>query len=277
MSSHSNNSNESDANGREDTFEITRHKSEQSNVSKGKAKFRLLESAHRGDLVEMVPNPHERTIRKVVPNPTVTFNKHSTSTSISSAISSAIGTDGSVYTFGFYKSIINFDGFILTSALGGIFLAKMDRFKQWEWAIKLAEFTTPTNGLINGEITTDNESNVYICYNVFGKLQFPVIPVVAPLSNSNTNTVICKVEASSVIKYITNVLFSNNPSTEIRISNDQHGHAYICGAFTGQVKLGHLTLTTGNVNNIYIAKLCLTGNYLWAKMGTLDTYIVLYQ
>ncbi|HQC31964.1 MAG TPA: SBBP repeat-containing protein, partial [Candidatus Cloacimonas sp.] len=56
---------------------------------------------------------------------------------------------------------------------------------------------------------------------------------------------------------------SNDESYNIAV--DANGNSYVTGNFTGSATFGSTTLTSSGYNDIFVAKLDINGNWLWAK------------
>jgi len=58
---------------------------------------------------------------------------------------------------------------------------------------------------------------------------------------------------------------SNDESYNIAV--DANGNSYVTGNFTGSATFGSTTLTSSGYNDIFVAKLDINGNWLWAKQA----------
>jgi hypothetical protein len=177
----------------------------------------------------------------------------------SAGFSITLDDSGYIYlTGGFYGSA-NF-GAIHYYSSGGLadsFVAKLDSSGNWLWVSKTDGF----DGDVGHSITIDVFNNIYITGMFMGTITFGNTAVV---SIGGYDFYIAKLDTSGNFLWVTSTggLSWDNG---VGISVDNLGNLYVTGYFQGSVNFGTTILASNGFNDIWVAKLNSSGNWLWAK------------
>lgn len=129
--------------------------------------------------------------------------------------------------------------------------------EDWFWAKKAGG----TGGDIGKSIATDNSGNSYVTGYFQDIVTFGTTSLI---SSGSSDIFIAKLDSSG------NYLWAKRAGgidfdSGIAIAIDSSGNSYVTGSFTGSATFGTLTLTGSGVEDIFIAKLDTSGNWLWVK------------
>jgi Secretion system C-terminal sorting domain/Beta-propeller repeat len=186
---------------------------------------------------------------------------------------------GNVYTTGFFSGTVDFDpgaGVVnFTAANLDIFISKIDAAGNFVWAKQLGG---PIGGFGNYglSIAIDVLGNVYTTGYFGGTVDFDPGPGVYNLSVSNfninpniDNAFISKLDAAGNFvwaKQINNAT-SNSLIRGQSIAVDAAANVYVTGYFSGTANFpgGVISLSEGTAKTIFVVKLDVDGNTVWAK------------
>jgi hypothetical protein len=184
-------------------------------------------------------------------------------------ISIAIDDSGNVYTTGYFRGTVDFDPGPLVNNLSSgwyaAFITKMDNSGNLLWAKSIGTLNT----VIGNSIALDNSGNVYIIGSFQNSSDFD------PGSGTDTLTAVgsydifvCKLNSAGDFLWARS-MGGPNADQGMSIATDGMGSVYISGAFQGTCDFdpdatSH-NITAAGPNDIYIAKLDSTGNFVWAK------------
>ncbi|MFA7029651.1 MAG: SBBP repeat-containing protein [Candidatus Cloacimonadaceae bacterium] len=179
----------------------------------------------------------------------------------------ATDSSGNSYVTGFFAESASFGSTTLTSSGGeDIFVAKLDSSGNWLWA-KQAGGT----GLdIGYGIATDSSGNSYVTGFFAESASFGSTTLT---SSGGEDIFVAKLDSSG------NWLWAKqaggtSPDYGWGIAIDSSENSYVTGYFEGTASFGTTNLTSSGVQDIFIAKLDSSGNWLWVKQagGTSDDY-----
>lgn len=192
-----------------------------------------------------------------------------------------VDQQGNIYITGFFSSTADFDPGVgvynLTSAGGSdIFIVKFNNSGIFQWAVSLGN-TSPDASL---SIAIDTNGYVYTTGYFYGTVDFdPGIGVNTMSANGPFSDVfILKLDSNSNFiwaKKCDGTSFDDAQS----IALDHLGHLYVTGTYMNTVDFdpspNTFSLTSSGARDVFVLKLDLAGNFIWAKsIGGLSHDIV---
>ena len=177
----------------------------------------------------------------------------------------AVDAKGNSYITGVFIESANFGTTTLTSSGDyDIFVAKLDINSNWLWA-KQAGGTDDDYG--NG-IAVDANGNSYVTGYFSESATFGTTTLT---SSGDIDIFVAKLDSSG------NWLWANqaggtNCDYGHGIAVDDNGNSYIIGNFLESANFGITTLTSSGYYDIFVAKLDINGNWLWAKQAGGTSY-----
>lgn len=192
--------------------------------------------------------------------------------SIVDVSSIAIDHTGNVYTAGYYQGTVDFDPgtttYNITSAIGGIFISKLNSLGEFVWAKSMGG-AQGSNAKAHS-IAVDATGNVYTTGYFTATVDFDpgtaVYNIISP--TSNMDIFISKLDISGAFVWAKS-MGSTNPDAGRSIAVDAIGNVYTTGLFTGTVDFdpgaGVYNLMSPGNNDIYVSKLNASGAFVWAK------------
>jgi hypothetical protein len=192
-----------------------------------------------------------------------------------------LGVDaaGNVYITGFFSNTASFGPTALTSAGGyDIFVAKRSAPK---YALEL--YSTPSNALIYKDgISTgyctphtfiDIEAELIGSYTVFvSDYYFDPITITDISSAQTINFQGYYVGSNNINWTWVTSAGGSGVDTSYSISTDDNGNSYVTGDFYGTTTFGSTTLVSNGQDDVFVAKLDLNGNWLWAVQAGGTSY-----
>ena len=187
----------------------------------------------------------------------------------------AVDAAGNVCTTGYFYGVQDFDPgaavFNLTNpdaSYQDCFISKLDADGNFIWAKQIGSVGAHDNGKA---ITMDGAGNVIVTGWTFGNVDLDPGPGVANITNPSEATFIVKLDAAGTFvwgkAFIATVL--GRYAEAYGIAVDGAGNIYTAGVFTGTVDfdpgLGGYALTIHNFTDIFVSKLDVNGNFVWAK------------
>ena len=142
----------------------------------------------------------------------------------------------------------------------GVFVTKLDDMGNFLW-VKGSEYDQPysSRGL---DIAVDTLGNNYITGSFQGTL---VLGNITLISNGENDIFIAKLDTNGNFIWAKQAGgASNYADLGNGIIIDAAGNSYITGSFNDTAVFGNTTLTTEN-SDIFVAKLDVSGNFIWAK------------
>jgi len=173
-------------------------------------------------------------------------------------------SSGNSYVTGLFSGTASFGNITLTnSGYADIFVAKLDSSGNWLWA-KQAGGTSDDYCY---SIAIDSSGNSYVTGYFSGTASFGNIT----LESSGYNDIfVVKLDSSG------NWLWAKQAGgidydESYGITTDSSGNSYVTGCFQGTASFGNTNLISNGYNDIFVAKLDSSGNWLWAqKAGGTD-------
>jgi hypothetical protein len=182
----------------------------------------------------------------------------------------AVDAAGNVYTTGSFQFVADFDPGVSTanltsSGLTDIYVCKLDALGNYVWAKSMGS----TNGDNANGIALDASGNIYTAGYFSGTVDFDPGSGTDTLSSSgNYDMFIQKLNASGNYVWAKR-MGSSNYDVANDITLDASGNVFTTGYFFGTVDFdpnsGTASLNSNGNNDIFIQKLDINGNYVWAK------------
>jgi hypothetical protein len=203
-----------------------------------------------------------------------TWAKNMGGTSLDNGLSVAVDASGNVYTTGYFQGTADFDpgaGVSNLTSFGGtdIFISKLNSAGNFVWAKQMGG----TNYDYARSVAVSSTGNVYLTGHFVGQADFdPGAGTFNLTSSGFDEAFVCKLDASGNFVWAKQLGGSSNDySYSIAIDGSQN--VYTSGGFQGtsdfdpSAAISNLT-STGNYD-IYVSKLDINGNFVWAKnMGS---------
>ncbi len=166
-----------------------------------------------------------------------------------------IDAGGNHYVAGYFAGTIAFGSVTLTSAGGtDIFVAKLDSVGNVLWAIR---FGGVSDDRANG-IARDLHGSLYITGHVGGATTFGATTLTGP------GGFVAKLDGMGTTLWARQI--GNSVSNEsFAIAVSALDHLFVTGNFASTATLGATTLVSAGATDMFIARLDLNGNFVWAK------------
>ena len=177
----------------------------------------------------------------------------------------AIDDNGNSYVTGGFWDTATFGSYSLNSSgLWDIFVAKMDANGNWLWATKAGG----SNYDYGFAIATDDNGNSYVTGRFANTATFGSYTLT---SSGSDDIFVAKMDATGNWLWATKASGSESDGG-YGIAIDDNGNSYVTGMFEGVVTFGSYSLTSSGSDDIFVAKMDATGNWLWATQagGGLD-------
>jgi hypothetical protein len=174
----------------------------------------------------------------------------------------AVDDNGNSYVTGYFSSIATFGNTTLTSSsseYADIFVAKLDSSGNWLWA-KKAGGTSWDHGY---GIAVDANGNSYVTGYFYGSATFGTTTLT---SSGSYDIFVAKMDSNGNWLWVKQA-GGTNEDGGISIAINANGNSYITGVFEESATFGTTTLTSSGSQDIFVAKLDINGNWLWAKQA----------
>ncbi|MCK4654382.1 MAG: SBBP repeat-containing protein [Candidatus Cloacimonetes bacterium] len=166
---------------------------------------------------------------------------------------------GDLYITGGFSGTASFDDIVLTSNGGynDIFTAKMSSDGNWLWANNAGG----NDWDLSKSITIDPSGNSYIIGYFYVTANFDDITLT---SNGDRDIFIAMMSSDGNWVWADNA-GGNDWDSGFSIAIDNSGNLYVTGFFASTASFGPTTLTSSGGDDIFVAKMDLGGNWLWAR------------
>ncbi len=169
----------------------------------------------------------------------------------------ATDNDGNSYVTGYFSGNVNFGTISLTAnGISDIYVAKLDTYGNWLWAKKAGG---PQDDKGNG-IAVDEYGNCYVTGNIKGVAVFGVVQIYC---QGTPDMFVAKLDTNGNWLWVQQA-YGTGSKYGLCISIDSIGNSYVSGRYTGDAVFGNDTLDGFTFELIFIAKLDVNGNWLWA-------------
>ena len=182
----------------------------------------------------------------------------------------AVDANGNVYSTGYFAGTVDFDPgpgtANLSSSDSGIYILKLDTDGNFVWA----KSVSASGGNYGRAIAVDNAQNVYVTGEFRFTVDFDPGPGVSNLvqTGSGSDVFILKLDAGGDFEWAKS---HGGSSDDIgrSIKSDAAGNVYTSGGFYSTVDFdpgaGTFNLTSNGISDVFISKLDINGNFVWAK------------
>jgi len=184
----------------------------------------------------------------------------------------AVDASGNVYTTGYFEDTADFDPGVnvynLTSAgSSDIFISKLDSLGNFVWAKSMDGSSTEEGN----SIAVDALGNIYTTGNYIGTVDFDPGPGVFNLTSAagTYDIFVSKLDPSGNFIWAKS-MGGNDGDAGFSVALDISGNVYTTGFFCSGIVdfdpgIGVFNITTAGVGDIFISKLDVSGNFVWAK------------
>jgi len=171
-----------------------------------------------------------------------------------------IDDDGNSYVTGIFSETAPFGFYSLTSSGSyDIFVAKMDANGNWLWATKAGG-----SGSDYGDsIAIDGDGNSYVTGSFEETATFGSYSLT---SSGSADIFVAKMDANGNWLWVTKAGGSSCDDS-YGITIDSNGSSYVTGRFGGTATFGSYSLTSSGSADIFVAKMDVNGNWLWATQA----------
>ena len=173
----------------------------------------------------------------------------------------ALDGTGSAYVTGYFLGTANFGSHTLVASGGfDIFVAKLDPSGNWLWAVKAGG----TESDCGYAIATDGAGNAWVTGSFQGTATFGSHTLTASGDELDNNIFAAKLDPSGNWLW---AVKAGGTETDIgaKITVDEAGNSFVTGHFSGTAIFGgHALIAAGEREDIFIAKLDPSGNWIWA-------------
>ena len=177
----------------------------------------------------------------------------------------AIDDNGNSYVTGGFWDTATFGSYSLNSSgLWDIFVAKMDANGNWLWATKAGG----SNYDYGFAIATDDNGNSYVTGRFANTATFGSYTLT---SSGSDDIFVAKMDATGNWLWATKASGSESDGG-YGIAIDDNGNSYVTGMFEGVVTFGSYSLASSGSDDIFVAKMDATGNWLWATQAGGSNY-----
>ena len=175
-----------------------------------------------------------------------------------------INDSGNSYVTGLFRETATFGSYSLTSSgSNDIFVAKIDTNGNWLWATKAGGSTYA----VGHAITIDDSGNSTLTGHFSGTATFGSYNLI---SNGQGDIFVAKLDANGNWQWATQAggIYADSG---YGITIDDFGNSYVTGFFHETATFDSNTLTSSGERDIFVAKMDVLGNWLWAtKAGGTD-------
>ncbi|MBC7449181.1 MAG: hypothetical protein H7330_14105, partial [Hymenobacteraceae bacterium] len=185
----------------------------------------------------------------------------------------AVDAAGNTYVTGSYASTtLSFGSATLINSgptavyRGEIFVAKLSAAGVWQWAVSAGGANDDDVAV---RLALDGNANVYIVGQAsegafFGATQLPAN------GQGGLDAFVAKLNSAGVWQWVrtTASLNSDNTNSSTDLVVEVNGTVSVCGVFNPTAAFGSTRLTSGGDNNVFVAQLSPTGQWVWATTTT---------
>ncbi|NBG65711.1 T9SS type A sorting domain-containing protein [Acidiluteibacter ferrifornacis] len=179
-----------------------------------------------------------------------------------------VGSSGNIFCVGEFQGTVDFNpgtGTYNLTAQGGynIFILKLTSFGDFVWAKSMKGYGHP------GSVIVDASDNIYTTGSFQDTVDFnPGTGVYNLTSNGSSDIFISKLNSSGNFIWAKS-MGGNGIDGSQSITLDGMGNVYISGLYEGVVDfdpgINTYNLTSNGYSDVFICKLDVNGNFLWAK------------
>jgi len=199
-------------------------------------------------------------VAKIDHNGNWLWAKQAGGTGLDFGYSIAVDTNDNSYVTGIFSESATFGTTTLTSSgYYDIFVAKLDSNGNWLWAKQ----AWGTGENVDFSIVVDANGNSYITGCFSGNSTFGTTTLT---SSGYYDIFVAKMDSNGNWLWAIQAGGTDN-DFGYGIAVDANGNSYATGSFSESVTFGTTTLTSSGYEDIFVAKLDSSGNWLWAKQA----------
>ena len=175
-------------------------------------------------------------------------------------------SNGDILVTGAYAGTASFGTLTLTGNTGyNVFVAKLDMYAEWVWVTQ----AVGSGNMYGNDISTDG-GNSYIIGGLNGTLTFGATTL---SSTGNWDICLAKLDGDGNWVWVKKA-GGTSEDAGYAISTDSNGYSLVTGYFRGFADFGTFHYTSVGDQDIFIARLDPSGNWLWALPagGTAQDY-----
>ncbi len=178
-----------------------------------------------------------------------------------------VDSSGNVYVTGYFYNSGTFGSISLTSVGGpDIFVGQVSNSGVWQWVKRAGGKTSSENDTSDygRSVRVDGSGNAYVVGYFYTDADFGSTSI---STQGGGDIFVTKLDKSGNFTATTSLGgIGSNYDYAHGIAQDSQGNFYIAGTFQGVMAVGSTTLTSqGASNNVFVAKIDGSGNWLWAK------------
>jgi len=182
----------------------------------------------------------------------------------------ALDGSGNAYVTGAYGGTVSFGSYTLTSYVNAndMFVAKLNTNGTWLWAVSAGGGSDDWGN----KIAVDGWGNVYVAmYSVSETITFGSLTLTR--FGLSKDIYVAKLDPSGTWLWAVQA-GGTNTDEGYDIAVDGSGNAWVTGRFRDTATFGSQSLTVSGSDDIFVAKLDPSGNWLWAVQagGTADDW-----
>lgn len=166
--------------------------------------------------------------------------------------------NGNCYVIGNFQGTANFGEISLTCNVWDTYVAKLDSNGNWLWAVKAGGSAMA----LGTGIAIDESANCYITGNFTGTASFGDNPITA--TGGGTNIYVAKIDSNGSWLWAKQA-GGTYPSGGTAIAIDGNGNCLVTGSYYLDVNIGGTAMTGEGDEDVFVAKLDASGNWLWAS------------
>jgi hypothetical protein len=173
---------------------------------------------------------------------------------------------GNIYVTGYFYGTCNFGNTALNSSGNtDLFVAKLNSSGEWIWAVS-GNGTGFNKGI---SIVCDNSDNVYVSGSFESTINFGNLSLT---SAGQKDIFVAKLNSSGIWSWASKAGGTSTDENTGMKYNSANSFLGVTGFYSGSSTFGSTTLTAIGSKDIYVARIDLDGNWVWAKSaGTSGT------
>ncbi len=181
----------------------------------------------------------------------------------------AVDKEDNIYVLGEFSGNAAFDSIILHGqGLWNVFVAKYDPHGHVVWAAMAASASGPQSDILANGLAVDAAGNLYITGWFMSAVTFGDSTY---QSRGSTDIYLAKLNNAGHLVWMRQAggvgvgTFGQDIAAGLAL--DRQGSCYIVGSYNTDAKFGNISLSSPNVNEVFVAKYDSSGNAQWATSG----------
>jgi len=186
--------------------------------------------------------------------------------SFADAAGIAEDSKGNKYITGSFYGKIQFGNTptLTSQGLSDIYVAKLNLYNQWEWAIRAGG----TEQVTAADIAVDADDNLYVGGHYWGTITFGSTSVT---TSGLTDIFLAKINSSGEWQWLKSGGSSNfDECKAVKVHSD--GSIYVSGTHAGRIYFSNNNVNTRGNTDVFIAKINSAGTWQWVRSGGSSGY-----